>query len=35
VWEDFAITLVEEAGVGVAGGDFPEREEYLRHQHPR
>jgi hypothetical protein len=32
VWLDLAMTLIEEGLVRVATGDFPERDEYLRHQ---
>ncbi len=34
VWEDLAVTLLDQGVVRVAHGDFPERAEYLRHQKP-
>jgi hypothetical protein len=32
VWQDLAVTLLEQGVVHVGAGDFPERSEYLRHQ---
>ena len=32
VWVDLALVLLEEGVVRVAAGEFPEREEYMRHE---
>ena len=32
VWEDLALTLLDQGVVRVSNEEFPEREEYLRHQ---
>ncbi len=33
VWIDLAVSLLDEGLVRVTAGDFPEREEYLQHEH--
>jgi len=35
VWIDLALVLLDEGVARVAGGEFPEREEYLRHERER
>jgi hypothetical protein len=34
IWEDLALTLLDQGVARVSDEEFPEREEYLRHQRP-